>query len=83
MHQAITEKEHEIPLTHVVCPSCTKLANANHARAVGDDKINMTMGYVLLCDQCQKGSLLIYGGHPPLLDLDVNRFLIVWKMPEV
>lgn len=73
----------ETPLTHVVCPRCKALVAAEDAKSSGDPKMNLVLGYTLFCKSCQQESMLIYGGHPPLLDLDVNKVMIVWNMPEV
>lgn len=85
MHQAIDGKqtEYETPLTHVVCPNCEMLTSSKNGEAVGDFKMNLILGYELLCEHCKQKSFIIYGGHPPLFDIDHTRFLIIWKMPEV
>ena len=83
MHQGIEEKIYEIPLTHVVCSKCRKLASSMNAHAIGDTRMNLYLGYTLTCDLCREKSFIIYGGHPPLLGLDVTKTLIIWNMPEV
>lgn len=84
MHQADTKENQisELPLTHLVCPTCKCFSSASNAKAVGDTTLGITMAYIICCEHCGEQGFLNYGGHPPIFELMDTKIFAYWRMAE-
>ena len=74
--ETIAQPINEFKLEHILCPECHCLAKAASATTMFEPFSGVVLGYMLLCEHCNKESFLNMLGKPPLFDLS-NKYNLV------